>query len=64
MEEYYFRHAKWLMNGILYGVNISEYEEIMIFFDDMPIAKKKQAMLKGLRMEISNYLKGRNVNIP
>ncbi|MDD3066390.1 MAG: DUF3800 domain-containing protein [Candidatus Gracilibacteria bacterium] len=60
----YTKMCIWLMHGVLYGIDFTKCDRIMIFFDNMPVGKNKQAMFKGLKKELSDFFIEKNITIP
>ncbi|MDD2745275.1 MAG: DUF3800 domain-containing protein [Candidatus Gracilibacteria bacterium] len=63
-EKYFSKHVVWLMQGILYSENISDFDEMRIFFDDMPVAKNKKAMFKNIKGQINDFFEEKGIRIP
>lgn len=63
-ENFYYKNVKWLMHGIMHNTNITDYDRILIFFDNMPTAKHKKAMIKGIKLTIADFFREKGIKIP
>ncbi len=63
-EHFYIRNTKWLIDGIFKNINLKEYDRLIVMFDDMPVAKNKEALLKGIKLELSIFFQTKGISIP
>lgn len=61
---FYIKNAKWLIHEVFKYINFKNYARLVIFFDDMPVAKNKEALFKGVKSELTKFFLQNNISIP
>ena len=62
-ENFYPRMLGYLIKYIFEGCNVLEYKEIIVITDQIPLKKKREAIVKGIKTNLSALLPTKNYRV-
>jgi hypothetical protein len=63
VEKFYPKMLGYLIRYIFHGCNASDYKEIIVITDQIPLKKKREAIIKGVKVELATILPTKNYRV-